>query len=319
MSEARQTELLEAINTILASTGIAITTALPAGTNNIGDVDLASAIPAGDNNIGNVDIATLPGTVQTDIAAMKGKIDTMQADIALIKAGTPVSAALPAGINNIGDVDIASIAAGDNNIGNVDIASIAAGDNNIGNVDIVTLPGSVESDIGDIKTAVEAATPAGENHIGEVGGNSTVIEVTPTITAGGYSINDIVGGKQTLANVLRTAGKYAILQDLAIIDKEQQNAPLEILLFKADLAGTYSDNDAEAISAADALLCIARIQVLASDYVSFANFSQVNIPSIGKLVYATSGTTLYALIKVGTAPTYASTSDLKLFFGFLRD
>ena len=32
--------------------------ALPAGTNNIGDVDIASALPAGTNNIGDVDIAT---------------------------------------------------------------------------------------------------------------------------------------------------------------------------------------------------------------------------------------------------------------------
>jgi hypothetical protein len=38
-----------------------IATALPAGTNNIGDVDIASALPAGDNNIGNVDVVTAPG------------------------------------------------------------------------------------------------------------------------------------------------------------------------------------------------------------------------------------------------------------------
>lgn len=42
-------------------------------------VALSGAIPAGTNNIGDVGVATLPGTVQTDIAAMK-------ADIALIKA-----------------------------------------------------------------------------------------------------------------------------------------------------------------------------------------------------------------------------------------
>jgi hypothetical protein len=52
--------------------------ALPAGTNNIGDVDIAS-IAAGDNNIGNVDVVTLP--------------------------------ALPAGTNNIGDVDVLSVPA----------------------------------------------------------------------------------------------------------------------------------------------------------------------------------------------------------------
>jgi hypothetical protein len=36
------------------------TAALPAGTNNIGDVDIASAIPAGTNNIGDVDVLTMP-------------------------------------------------------------------------------------------------------------------------------------------------------------------------------------------------------------------------------------------------------------------
>jgi hypothetical protein len=45
---------------------------------------------------------SLSGTSQADIAAMK-------ADIALIKAGIPVSAALPAGTNNIGDVDVATL------------------------------------------------------------------------------------------------------------------------------------------------------------------------------------------------------------------
>ncbi|UOF79032.1 glycoprotein repeat domain-containing protein [Caudoviricetes sp.] len=73
-----------------------IGTALPAGTNNIGDVDVLTlpALPAGTNNIGDVDVLTLPS--------------------------------LPAGTNNIGDVDILSIAAGDNNIGNVDIVTMPA-------------------------------------------------------------------------------------------------------------------------------------------------------------------------------------------------
>lgn len=58
---------------------VAIQSALPAGTNNIGDVDVLTlpALPAGTNNIGDVDVLTLP--------------------------------ALPAGTNNIGDVDIATV------------------------------------------------------------------------------------------------------------------------------------------------------------------------------------------------------------------
>lgn len=60
----------------------AFSAALPAGTNNIGDVDVLTlpALPAGTNNIGDVDVLTLP--------------------------------ALPAGTNNIGDVDVLSVIPG---------------------------------------------------------------------------------------------------------------------------------------------------------------------------------------------------------------
>jgi hypothetical protein len=50
------------VTTVSAVT--AISNALPAGTNNIGDVDVLS-IAAGDNNIGNVDIATVPAPLST--------------------------------------------------------------------------------------------------------------------------------------------------------------------------------------------------------------------------------------------------------------
>ena len=59
-----------------AAQSVAVASALPAGTNNIGKVTLEGEIPAGTKVIGGV---TFPGTVQADIAAMK-------ADIALIKA-----------------------------------------------------------------------------------------------------------------------------------------------------------------------------------------------------------------------------------------
>jgi len=80
-------------NSITVDGAVSIAAAIPAGTNNIGDVDVLSlpAIPAGNNNIGDVDIASIA-----------------------------------AGNNNIGDVDIASIAAGNNNIGNVDVETFPA-------------------------------------------------------------------------------------------------------------------------------------------------------------------------------------------------
>lgn len=88
--------------------GVQVNAALPAGNNNIGDVDIAS-IAAGSNIIGNVRIdQTTPGTTN----------------------GVQVNAALPAGNNNIGDVDIASIAAGSNIIGQVSINQTTDGTTN---------------------------------------------------------------------------------------------------------------------------------------------------------------------------------------------
>lgn len=107
-----------------ATDSVSIGGSLPAGTNNIGDVDVLSlpSIPAGANNIGSVDVATLPS--------------------------------IPAGTNNIGDVDVVSlpsIPAGTNNIGDVDIASlpsIPAGANTIGSVGVTNLPTTVSTNAG---------------------------------------------------------------------------------------------------------------------------------------------------------------------------
>ena len=57
---------VEVLDNAIAGTEmqVDVVAALPAGTNNIGDVDVLT-IAAGDNNIGNVDIVTMPGVVGT--------------------------------------------------------------------------------------------------------------------------------------------------------------------------------------------------------------------------------------------------------------
>jgi len=83
-----------------SSVDVDVVSALPAGNNNIGDVDIAS-IAAGDNNIGNVDVVTLPS--------------------------------IPAGTNNIGDVDVLSIVPGTGatNLGKAEDAAHATGDTGV--------------------------------------------------------------------------------------------------------------------------------------------------------------------------------------------
>lgn len=63
-----------------------VVAALPAGTNNIGDVDILS-IAAGDNNIGNVDVVTVPADpfgANADAAATAGSTGSIQAKLRLM-------------------------------------------------------------------------------------------------------------------------------------------------------------------------------------------------------------------------------------------
>lgn len=139
-----------------------VVAALPAGTNNIGDVDVLSIVPGtGATNLGKA-IDTATGATDTGVLALATRDDALGAltpiegdnvalrtdangalwthddalDAALSGSELQVDvvASLPAGTNAIGKLAANSGV----DIGDVDILSIAAGDNNIGNVDIVS-------------------------------------------------------------------------------------------------------------------------------------------------------------------------------------
>ena len=92
-------------------------TALPTLTNgDVGNLQLdangrllVAALPAGTNNIGDVDVASLPGTVASDITAIKTATEVIDNAIAGAEMQVDVVGSLPAGNANIGDVDVASL------------------------------------------------------------------------------------------------------------------------------------------------------------------------------------------------------------------
>lgn len=133
-------------NLLIADTdNVTISAPLPAGTNNIGDVDVLSlpAITAVDLDIrdlssvqdsvaavqsGTWNVNNVSGTVSLPTgAATEATLSSLDGNV--IKADTDnviITGALPAGSNNIGDVDVLSlpsIPAGTNNIGDVDVLS----------------------------------------------------------------------------------------------------------------------------------------------------------------------------------------------------
>lgn len=160
---------------------------------------------------------------------------------------------------------------------------------------------------------VKESTPAGEVHIGEVGSWSDLIVVTPAIAAAAFSANDIVGGKLTLPGAVRVAAGKGKITGLKLVDTSKQNADLLVFIFGADLAGSYADNDAEAVTAADWLKWIGTIKILSTDYEEMANASLVDL-GFELDVKAAAGTTLYALIVTTGTPTYGANA-LQLTFG----
>lgn len=99
-------------------TSAVLDTAIPAGTNNIGDVDVLTlpALPAGNNNIGDVDVASVvPGTAATNLGkaidSASGATDTGVAVLAIrddaLAALTPVEGDyIPLRVNSTGALHV---------------------------------------------------------------------------------------------------------------------------------------------------------------------------------------------------------------------
>jgi hypothetical protein len=160
---------------------------------------------------------------------------------------------------------------------------------------------------------------AGESHIGEVGGNSTIITPSITVDTAAYSAGDTVGGKITLTNALRAAGHNAVLQSIHILDRSNQKPTGSILIFNADpTAATTTDNQAFVYSTDD-LKEIARIPVATADYATINSKAVANLSNLGRVLSAASGTSLYTVFVTDGAPDFVAGTDLQIMFGLLRD
>ncbi len=187
---------------------------------------------------------------------------------------------------------------GESNYPQVPIASTV----NLGDVDILSIA-------------------AGETHIGAFGGHTKVISITPTITAGTYHANDVIGGTMTLTGALRATGAGGLLSSILVLDKGNQKAPLEVMIFNTTLAGTFTDNVQPTFGTADHASLIRRISVTAGDWTTINAAGTIAIADVspGARTLSSAGTTLYAVAWTSGTPVYASTSDLQFRFGILQD
>jgi len=215
--------VVKAASTAAAATDtalvIAVRDALPAGTNNIGDVDVLSlpALAAGSNTIGSVNIVgakaedaasadgdtLIPiGAVRQDVLASSTSNDgdytwLKTTSLGRLYASAAIDTALPAGSNTIGNV---GLVAGTNAIGKLSANDgVDIGDVTVNNTVTITGTVSVNSIPTGSNTIGNVGLNAGTNNIGDV----DVLSL-PSIPTGTNTIGNVglVTGSSTIGNVV---------------------------------------------------------------------------------------------------------------------
>lgn len=168
---------------------------------------------------------------------------------------------------------------------------------------------------------VLSSTPAAsELHIGEVGGNSSIFKIAPTISATpDYSAGDVMGGKITLADICRAAGKAVVVNDIELIDADNQKPTGALYFFDADpSASTLTDNSAFVLHANDIAKVIRRQPIVSGDWVT-VDSKGVCHPDFKPFVMVGATATLYAVFVVDGTFNMATTTAITGTLGLFRD
>jgi hypothetical protein len=144
---------------------------------------------------------------------------------------------------------------------------------------------------------------------------------TPVVTSGSaYAATNTIGGLLTFS--APGMGDRMVLDKVVIIDKSNQKAAIDLVLFGQSFAAT-ADKTAVNLSAADAANIQAHINIIAADYatlsVAGAGLATATHPfsggGLGILVTDLNNMKIYGqLISRGT-PTYQTTGDIVVKLG----
>lgn len=143
-----------------------------------------------------------------------------------------------------------------------------------------------------------------------------VYTVSPTISTSAYSTGDVVGGILTIKKAL---SRECLLTHISVFDDDGEGVQLDFFFFNAALTGTYTDNAAFAIDAADKSKWIGCTSVLAADYLAAGSDKVITKSPINLDINfgANGDRNLYAVCVIRSTTTYTATTDLRFDFGVI--
>lgn len=160
-----------------------------------------------------------------------------------------------------------------------------------------------------------------QNNIGNVGGKTVSVTVTPTVTASNsYGVNYVVGGLLTFANMFTSTGT-GIIQSVDVNIKKNETGGFTLFLFSANpSATTWTDAAVAAINATDIPLVRAPIGLTANTQLAATGFTNLSATGLA-IAMAPGATSLYAVLVANAALStqFGSTSDVSVTIRALQD
>lgn len=154
------------------------------------------------------------------------------------------------------------------------------------------------------------------------------IRVQPTISTSVYGNGDVIGAEMTFAAAARVTGGSGVIQSATLVDRDKENALIELWIFDRSVTSFGSDNAVAAPTETDldkligVIIFDNRTTYGPSDYIelnttsggsSIAQKLNVGLP------FVANATDLFAQMIVRGTPTYTATSDLAVILGILQD
>jgi hypothetical protein len=166
-------------------------------------------------------------------------------------------------------------------------------------------------------TPVVATKDIGGQHYERImAGPPIRIAQTPTISTGIYAAGDAVGGLLTFTGAARYSGGGGIIQSVAILDLDQERAPLELVLFNQSFTNS-ADNAAFDPSDADLANIVAVIPI--SQWFNFFD-NAVGVAANLAVPFQLAGTAnLFGQLVTRGTPTYTATSDISVILGIIQE
>lgn len=169
---------------------------------------------------------------------------------------------------------------------------------------------------------VGSALPTGNNVIGQIGGSTAAVTVTPTITVAAYSAGQCIGGLMTFNNAARANGPGSgLVQSVEVTDLSGQDASTDLVLFNSNPTNsTFTDHATCTVNNLDvpkvaAVVNAADCHLLGATAPGVCQALQLGDP----IVLGSSNTTLWGVLISRGTPAYTATTNISVRVAVLQD